>query len=84
PADGLEIGGEELNSVFQPRNPRKAPGPVRNQAEELNEVFGVKRGGVLIRHGIGESRAEEIYQKAGSKDHDRTHSERGKPLHGPV
>ena len=45
PADGLEICGEEFNSVFQPRNPRMAPGSVRHQAEELNELLGVERGG---------------------------------------
>src|ERR1700733_8521267 len=48
PADSVEVGGEELNSVFQPRNPGMASGSVGHQAEELNEFLGVERGGVLV------------------------------------
>ena len=54
-----------------------APGSVRHQAEELNELLGVERGGVLVRHGIGQGRAEEVYQEACAEERDRAHSERG-------
>ena len=45
------------------------PGAVRHQAEELNEVFRIESRGVLVRHGIGHCRAEEIYQEACPEEH---------------
>src|SRR5271167_154919 len=54
-----------------------APGSIRHQAEELDELLGVERSRVLVRHRVRHSRAEEIYQEARSEDHDRAHTERG-------
>src|ERR1700733_2257885 len=68
PADGFELRRVKLDSVLEPRDARMAQSAIGHDAKKLNELVGVESGLILVRHGIGNRRAEVIQQEASRKE----------------